>query len=287
MSASHRRTPNHSRPRSEQSTSAYSSRTKAAAAVYRYDDDLSPTAVSEDEHQRSHKRRRKQSVERPRTEPRKVSARHDHHARNPRTPDAEASEEEASADMHSDLPPRKYVKKAASVRPAELVRRVHAFISVPVKEEDDDEQYALGVESAGLFDTGGTPPHTDNAPIDATRHHSKSAPARTRSGRVVRKAPPPIHSGRPSMPAYVEDDDEEDGQAPAESSDEDNTRDQDYDDDQQAHERRKRHKSQSRRSRSRTRKQHVEPEAREDDPLLLRSMSEVRPFSPRNVRKVD
>jgi hypothetical protein len=275
MTTSRHRTPNHSRPIFEQSTSTYSSRIKAASVAYRYDDDLSPTAISEDERQRSHKRRRKQSTERPRTESRRVSSKQDHHAHHARTPNPEVSEDDVGADDHPDLPVRKQAagdkphKKAASIRPPELVRRVHAVVSIPVKEEDDDDQYALGVESAGLFDTGGTPPHPDDAPNESTRHYAKFAPSRTKSGRIVRKVPPPVHSGRASVPAYVEVDD-----ASVQSSDDDNTYDHDYDE-QQTRGRKRGRQSEGRRSHSTTRKQRPGTAAVEDDPLLLRSISEA------------
>jgi hypothetical protein len=90
----------------------------------------------------------------------------------------------------------------------ELIRRVHAIISVPVKEEEADgfSSNALGVESTELLDSGppGTPSPSASMPSTSrsqTRVQALSSPSRvraeqtstdasrTKSGRIVKPAP--------------------------------------------------------------------------------------------------
>jgi hypothetical protein len=168
----------------------------------------------------------------------------------------------------SAAPQDKPLKKIKAVRPPELVRRVHAVISMPVKEEEDDA-YALGVESGGLFDSGGTPPSTDRG----INESGPSQAPRTKSGRIVKKAPSRVHSGRTDGPSYLELD-EEDAQSDEADDDGDNMMDGDYDDEEGVRGRKRRNRSQPRRSRSTTAKKRTVTD--EDDPLLLRHISEVR-----------
>jgi hypothetical protein len=90
----------------------------------------------------------------------------------------------------------------------ELIRRVHAIISVPVKEEEADgfSSNALDVESAEFLDSGpsGTPSPSASMPSTSrsqTRVQALSSPpqvraeqsstdaSRTKSGRIVKPAP--------------------------------------------------------------------------------------------------
>jgi hypothetical protein len=143
------------------------------------------------------------------------------------------------------------------IRPPEVIRRVHAVISVPIKHEDEDDNYALGVESGGLFDSGGSP--------------APEARARTKSGRLIKKVPPPVHSGRASMPAYTpnrEDDMLSDDDSEANNDFPENYDDQDYrEQDEDLRGRRKTPKSAAKGSRYTL--------TDDNDPLLLRSTSVV------------
>lgn len=204
------------------SASASSSQTKASGRHYR-DEDLSPTAVSDDESRHIIKRRRKDTPERSRGRGEDVRslAIGYQQKRNRRTsgqyPLEYDNEERPSVRLTRQAKYSASPRTPEPIRPPEVIRRVHAVISVPIKHEDEDENYALGVESGGLFDSGGTP--------------APEAKARTKSGRLIKKVPPPVHSGRASMPAYTpsrEDDMISDNDSETNSDLPENHDDQDY-----------------------------------------------------------
>jgi hypothetical protein len=160
----------------------------------------------------------------------------------------------------------------APARPGvEVIRRVQAIVYAPVKDESEDGEdvLALGVESGGLFDSGVSPLGDFAAPPPPP---SDTRP-RTKSGRVVKRVPPPVHSGRAHAYHDVDalSDEDENATDMGEDDDADDALDGDYADDAA----RPRGRSANRRSNSARRSRPAVQEGGEDE-LLLRSDVEVR-----------
>lgn len=219
--------------------------------------DRSLTAVEEPEQPRR-KPARRSTPARPRVRPRAV-------------PDDEDEEDEAQL-AHPPRPATAPARKSAIAesahgaqpRETQLIRRVRAVISIPVKQEDD----ALGVESGGLFDSGLTESTASRSlsisstSRSATRVHPPR-PAKTKSGRVVRPAPNRLSRDG----GYAEDDyDEGDGGVMALADVGDSDGDEDY----EARERSRGRKKLRRESEARPRrKSPIVEEDEEDDELMI------------------
>lgn len=181
----------------------------------------------------------------------------------PRTIDDAEDEEVHPA--KSSRPRTQSARRSVLTEPVEtqLIRRVHAVISVPVKEEEREPR---GVESAGLFDSGYAESARSRSVSRGSARRLLGHTSQTKSGRHVRPAPNRLsRNGEYAGDDYEEDEYENNHKTRADDGD--NDRDDDYDDHEHTHGRKKPRREPD--TRTRRKSLVVEENSEEDDELMI------------------